>query len=368
MTTPIVEVVIATHQVERPVARAISSVLGANKVPARVIVVAHNIPASAIENSLGQWASDPRVMLTELRDGIPSPAGPMNKGLELATAPFVSILGSDDELEPQALDRWVALAEDPKNRADFVVANRLEPDGTWSAAPPVRIGRRTRLRGVADRLSYRAAPLGLLRRSSLGVLRFDENVPTGEDVVFSAQIWFSGARVTFAYGPPGYRVHADQQDRVTTTARSVRDDLRWLPTVLTSTHPWMQETKSRTSLLVKILRHNIVDAVAAQIEQNWTHQAQVEMARALRLIQRTEPRAFRYLSIPEYRLLTNIMKGSPDSSWVEVLLERTRNTRSLSSLISANPLRSFSSQAPFRYHLAGLALRLEYRSRTAGWR
>ncbi len=77
-----------------------------NDVQLRVTVVAHDLDADAVRTRLGALADDPRVRLAEHRDGLRRPAGPFNHGLDLATAAFVSVMGSDDELEPHAIDSW----------------------------------------------------------------------------------------------------------------------------------------------------------------------------------------------------------------------------------------------------------------------
>ena len=77
---------------------------------------------------------------------------------------------------------------------------------------------------VRDRLAYRTAPLGLLKRETverLG-LRFPEGLPTGEDQAFSARLWFEGRGLRYAAGAPRYVVGADAVTRVSTTPRPLR--------------------------------------------------------------------------------------------------------------------------------------------------
>src|SRR5690606_4241473 len=122
--SPQVDVVVAVHTESRPVARAVSSVL-ANHAPVRATVVCHHVPAERIAAALGDLPERARtagheVRLVEHADGVPSPAGPFNKGLDLAEAPYVALLGSDDRLAPGALDSWLALAA--ATDADAVIA------------------------------------------------------------------------------------------------------------------------------------------------------------------------------------------------------------------------------------------------------
>ena len=99
-----VDLVIAVHTPTRPIARAVRSALSAGR-SARVTVVCHNVDRADIAAVLDGLADDDRVRLIELRDGLFSPSGPFNAGLDAADATWVSIMGSDDELEPGALDR-----------------------------------------------------------------------------------------------------------------------------------------------------------------------------------------------------------------------------------------------------------------------
>jgi hypothetical protein len=97
---PLVDHIIAVHNNRRPIARAVGSVLKHTSAPIRVSVVCHNTEQGEIRLILGELADDPRLRLLQLDDGIPSPSGPFNAGMDAATAPFTSIMGSDDELEP----------------------------------------------------------------------------------------------------------------------------------------------------------------------------------------------------------------------------------------------------------------------------
>lgn len=137
-----VDVVIAVHSAERPVARAAGSVLSGTEAPVRVTVVAHNIDPEIIRGRLGELADHPQLRLIELADGIHSPAGPMNLGFERAEAPFVALLGSDDELAPGAIDSWLALQRE--TNAEAVLARIRLANGAVDPYPPVRWGRRVR--------------------------------------------------------------------------------------------------------------------------------------------------------------------------------------------------------------------------------
>src|SRR5690625_4325082 len=93
--TPRVDVIIAVHTPQRPILRAVSSVLDHTSADVRVTVVVHNTELAPIAVHLTRYAADHRLRLAHFVDGVPSPAGPMNHGLSLATAEFTALLGSD---------------------------------------------------------------------------------------------------------------------------------------------------------------------------------------------------------------------------------------------------------------------------------
>ena len=351
-----VDAVIPVHRADRPVARAVASLFEGNKTKTRAIVIAHNIDVAVIEKALGSWADDPRVLVSNLEDHIPSPSGPMNHGFDLATAPFTTLLGSDDTLEPGAIDRWVTIANDAKNPADFVIANRSETSGITAAVPPVRAGRRVWLDGAKDRLSYRAAPLGLLRRATFGKLRFPQGVFSGEDIEFSNHLWFSGANIAFAFGSPGYLVHEDQSVRVTTTLRSINDEFIWAGSVLDMSKPWMRSKHDRQAFIVKMLRKNVIDAVRNRVSDEWDLTAARQMQELLIQVFDMEPDAFGFLSKSEAELIAALLRGEQDSSHLESLLGAALNVRSVGSLLPVMMRNLFSAQAPLAYHLAGRTL------------
>ena len=157
MVAPDVDVVIAIHDPRRDIARSVGSALTSASV-ARVIVVCHNTPVDGIAAGLGTLADDSRVQLEAFDDGLRSPAGPFNRGLDLATARFTSIMGSDDELASGAVDAWAQAAA--RERADVVVPPLRHAGGGLVPTPPTRPRRIAGLDGIRDRLSYRTAPLG----------------------------------------------------------------------------------------------------------------------------------------------------------------------------------------------------------------
>ena len=217
---PEVDIVIAVHDPRRDVARSVGSALTSSGV-ARVLVVCHNTPVDAIAARLGRLSDDRRVQLEPCDDGVGSPAGPFNRGLELATARFTAIMGSDDELGDGAVDAWLRIAD--QDQAEVVIPALRYAGGRRVPTPPTRPGRVRNLDGVRDRLAYRTAPLGLVARERFGAMRFTPGLATGEDLAYSTRLWFSGAPISRVRAGGEYVIH-DDAERVTFTRRPLGDE------------------------------------------------------------------------------------------------------------------------------------------------
>ena len=213
MTLPEAEIVVAVHTADRPVGGG-GSVLAA--APGRVgaTVVCHNMdPGPVREQLAGNFPET--VRLLELADGIPSPAGPFNYGLDQAGAGFVGIMGSDDTLEPGAVSAWLDTAW--ATGAPPPSSRRRYRGGARILTPRARVFRGPLVDPLRDRLAYRTAPLGLIRReavSRLG-LRLSEGLRTGEDLEFGLRLWFSGEKIAYPAHAPAYLVGQDADERVT---------------------------------------------------------------------------------------------------------------------------------------------------------
>ena len=301
--TPAVDVVIAVHTTSRPIERAVASVLSGTASPVRLTVVCHGVAVDAIAARLGALADDPRLRLESLIDGISSPAGPFNRGLELATARFVALLGSDDEFERGAVDSW--LREASRSEGGAVICTQTFTSGMRARTPLTRPFRRRRLDPVRDRLASRTAPLGLLATDLLGDARFTVGVPTGEDIALGLQVWFSGAPVSFDRGGPGYLVHDESTSgRITALIRPVAEEFAFLPHVLEA--PWFAALpgSSRRSIATKLLRNHVVPAILTRARaEALTETDQRELGRAAARIQAAAPRSAAVLARRDAHLL-----------------------------------------------------------------
>lgn len=289
-TAPLVDLVVAVHTAQRPVARAVTSAL-ASDAPLRVTVVAHHVEQALIEANLASVVvpAQSSVRVLALSDGTRSPAGPFNHGLDAATAPFVSVMGSDDRLAPGAIDSWLALQR--RTGAAVVVARLAHagPDGAvlrGVPTPPVRPLRSTRLDGVRDRLSYRSAPLGLLDRAVLdrSGLRFTPGLEVGEDVEMVTRLWFSGLPIAFDRRGPAYLVQDDAGDRVTFVSRPVGDELEFVLRVVRAAWFGGLSAEQRAAVAVKLLRIHVFGLIGNREEGFWDATQRESLATTARAV------------------------------------------------------------------------------------
>ncbi len=160
-------------------------------------------------------------------------------------------------IEPGALRQWLELAR--SHSSAMVIASQRHAGGALVRTPPVRVGRRFDLDPVKDRLSYRTAPLGLLRRSEIQRLglEFSADLRTGEDQIFSAKLWFGGGRIDYARGAGKYVVGADAEDRVTGQRREIGELFAFALELVAD--PWFVALPlaQRQALVTKVLRVHV---------------------------------------------------------------------------------------------------------------
>lgn len=354
MPEPDVDHIIAVHDLRRPIERAVGSVLDGTRGSVRVTVVCHNLPVADASAALGRYADDYRLRLLGLDDGIPSPSGPFNLGLEQSTARFTSIMGSDDELSPGAIDSWLALADDTD--ADVVIPRVSVVGRGPTLTPPVRVGRRRGLQGVADRLAYRSAPLGLVSRRRFGDLRFPAGIASGEDVEYSTRLWFSGASISFDRRGPAYLVHEDAPTRVTTARKPVAADVAFLDGLLASETFAALSGAQRTSLITKILRNNVVQWVLARPEAAlWSDDDLRVLGETVRRFGAIAPRAFHPLSRTDRDILDSFTSAPPQLSRALTLLPH-RTALTPRNLVPRGVRFLFAREAPVRFGLASRVL------------
>lgn len=360
MTAFDVDLIIAVHSATRPIARGVGSVIDHNGPRVRVNVIAHNIDPGVIRKNLGAYASHPQVRLLELQDGVRSPANPMNHGIASSDARFISVMGSDDQLEPGAVDSWLDLQA--RTGASTVIARIHITGRSNDPYPPVRNGRRQkRLHPRKDRLAYRSAPLGLVDRHRFPTLRFTEGLPSGEDLAYSATLWFTGSDIAYDLGGPAYVVNDDADDRVTFSERSVAEDFAFLDAIEATTWFGPLRRADRKALLVKVLRVHFFDAVLARMNSAAGLLAhRDDLSQIVDRAEHLAPGVLALLARVDRAVIDELRSAAPDEARILHLLDARWNYRTFGALTPRNLLLTMHRQAPFRTLLAGM------RAMTAG--
>lgn len=323
---PVVDVVVAVHSELRPVERAVASAL-TGEVPVRVTVVCHELDPGIVDARLRDvrrsLAGSPHSMwLVCFTDGVPSPAGPFNHGLDCAQAPFVALMGSDDVLEPGAIDSWVrrqrltgADVVIPRLRHGSLGAPGAPPGpGPTVPTPPVRPLPRRRLDLVRDRLAYRSAPLGLLRRETverLG-LTMTPGMTVGEDTWFGLGLWSGADVVAYDRRGPAYVIGADAADRVTFTAKPVAEELACVQDAVVRPALEALPHAARRAVAAKLTRINLFAAVHNRgTDHAWTRRDLEGLRAAAVALAGFAPGYERVLSVAERDLLDAVRAPEP---------------------------------------------------------
>ncbi|MGW9627092.1 glycosyltransferase family 2 protein [Microbacterium sp. NPDC055521] len=340
------DVVVAVHNTSRPIDRAVGSILDGTDAAVRVTVVCHGLSSDAIGDRLGSRADHPSVRLVEHHDEVASPAGPFNAGLDLASAEFTAVLGSDDELEPHAIDAWLATARRTGARA--VICRQRFVSGKLARTPITRPWRSRGLDPVEDRLAYRTAPLGLISRHDFSHIRFSDGLTTGEDIAYGLHVWFSGAAISFARHDPGYIVHDEATvDRVTSPIRDPEDEFAFLPHVIETSWFDRLSIESKTSIGIKLLRSHVVPAVLARSQRAKLEESDAAAFTTIvnRIGSATARRSMEVLSRRDARLLDALGHGSEA---VSAASEAYRRRVPAAALLPNAPRRIFDRESPPR--------------------
>jgi len=352
MSGPVVDVIIPVHTPARPIARAVASVLTGCRADVRVTVVCHDTSTASIATALGEWAADDRVRLLEHRDGIASPAGPINAGYRQVTAEFSALLDSDDEYERGAVDAW--LEAQRRDDADAVIAPLRHADGRSARTPPTRPGRRSNLDGVRDRLAYRTRQHGLVRHSRFPGLAMTPGLRTGEDVIQGATLWYSDARISWAPNAPAYVIHSDDDDRTSASPKPAGESLAFLDALWEAEWSRHLTAAQWESFAIKVIRTHVMDVLATSLDgEDWATDAQA-IAHALRRLTAVAPRAKAILSRREASIVDELL-GSADHARLQRERAVLTDYRRPSNLLPASLRRLLHREAMPRF-LAAVAV------------
>lgn len=357
----LVDMVIAVHNEKRPIGAAVRSLLdgglGRGAAGLRITVVCHNIPAESIVSRV-PVEDRSRVRFLELQDGIGSPAGPLNHGIAHATARYVGVMGSDDTVEPGALADWLAVAE--KFRSDVVIAPERHADGRTIRTPVLRPGRCRALHPIKDRLSYRTAPLGLIRKSEISrlALRFTPGLPTGDDQEFTSKLWFGGGRIDYARGAGRYVVGAGASDRVTFVRRPVTTELEFATSLVQG--DWFKSRRpiEQQSIVAKLVRVHVFSLVQTRFDSGgWSEDDRLDLSIVLTTLLTSAPKALRPLSIADHRLVRAILDPSVGTDELQRRASSRRRFGRLDTLMPAGLTAALNPESPIRFMPAAALLR-----------
>ena len=300
MQTPAVEVVVRVHDASRPIRRAVTSVL--DYPQAGVVVVAHGVLPEALD-----LPQDSRVRIVHEPDGVGFPGVASNAGFQACKAQYVGLLDSDDFYEPGALATLHRRAVE--DQADVVLAP-LKVESQRTLLPLTFRSRN--LRAERDRLFYRTAPLGLVRREVMQNpdFRFDETVRVGEDMRVSALLWTTDLNISYHFRDPCYVVTDEAEQRVTMEGRSSEEALAATNKLLDE--EWVQALPSRTktALAAKILRVHLLASAVRSPDDYWTPETLAAFGETTRRLLDFSPDALEAFTQKDALVLGGLASGN----------------------------------------------------------
>jgi glycosyltransferase involved in cell wall biosynthesis len=196
MQIPDVTVIVGAYEAMPYLVRCLESVesqtIGAGRVE---IVAVDDGSTDGTGEYLEEFAARSAVSTTVVRQANSGgPSGPRNVGLGRARGRYVFFLDADDYLGDEALERMVATAD--RAGTDVVLGkvvgvNRGAPQSMWTAT-------KDRVDVYNSKVIYTLSAQKLFRRELLErlALRFDEDLRTGEDALFTLEAYVRGAGVS----------------------------------------------------------------------------------------------------------------------------------------------------------------------------
>lgn len=352
MTAPFVDVVIACHDVTRPLARAVRSVVqdAETRSEVRVTVVAHGVSgdelAAQLEGIEGSWR------VVEFRDGVRSAAGPFNHGLGMVDGEYCAVMGSDDFLEPGTMARWVR--EVRAHHPDMLMA-AIRIDGfPVMPNPLVRLGRRHRLDAAKDRLFYRTAPLGLIRTATMRTLglRMVEGLRVGEDFEFGIRIASLSARVDVAAGAPCYVIGVDARERTTHARLTVTETLEPVVRLLDDGVFAALPPAHRRALAIKLARVTVLGFARSRPRvEDWDGEADVaELSRLLHRLLAVAPGVLTPFNREERHIL-EVIRRTPTRAAVTAAVARMAGAGRIDRWFTPDLIHSFARESTLRRYV-----------------
>lgn len=342
------DVIIPVHSGERPIYRAVQSVLNSQLPEVRAIVVSHNIDSHVIAANLKELAQNPQLILLSFWDGIFSPAGPKNFGVSKSEASYITFLDSDDEYEHFAIENWIS---ELKGQPDLLIGQLKSDISGTIFAPLPRFGRFKNLDAVSDLLFYRTAPQGVIIKRSLCELEnfpnFTEGVINGEDALLTPYLMTHASQIHFSKSNLGYILHENEQNRITGVPLTLNQLFE--PVLLLLGQDWVKNLSSREaiSLAVFLSGISILGPLISKAQTQDLSQGDIDATlNVIVQIQKFSPNFNNYLSRYENKLLNAIKTNDK-----QLFREKVNNKASLrkgDSIITQDLSKSLSPESTLR--------------------
>jgi hypothetical protein len=308
MNRPTISIVIPVHTETRPVERAVRSAIGQDTTKAQaieVIVVCHEVSNQAIKKRLGELTSNQTIRVLEFKDGVRSPAGPINFGLRQAKGKWILIVGSDDYLEDDFAAQYLNLLQARPELDVVLLPIRLSNNFEYFPSPIPQLGIRRNLRTIRDRLFYRTAPAALVKTSLLqdaDAELYTEGIPTGEDIIHSAWLWTHAKKIYMDRKMSHYVATDDANDRVTTMSYTSKELQK--PFEILVQRTWFQQLphSTRNAFGIKYFRSNVLPRFTEDLDFD----TRVELSKESQLLEKWCNIDCPTLSLSEKRLLVSI--------------------------------------------------------------
>ncbi|MEV8143900.1 glycosyltransferase family A protein [Specibacter sp. NPDC078709] len=269
-----------------------------------------------------------------LNDGIPSPAGPKNAGLDAATGTYMCMLDSDDYLEPGALGWWYQ--QITAEQADAVIAPVRHEAGGIIKTPRARPCRVRDLDPVKDGLAYATSMRGLWKSSIDGVgdVRYVPGLSTGEDLALGLQMYFSGAKFLFPKNGPAYVLGNSAEDRVTDRLLPLNDEFRAMAVL---PEEWLQNlsVRQRKSIASKIARTSLIGAIRRRgPEHDWACKELAAVQAAAGILEGMAPAYRRAMTACDSKLLESSLTASEGSEFFRNAIKNHRDANLVSKIFT----------------------------------
>jgi glycosyltransferase involved in cell wall biosynthesis len=205
------------------------------------------------------------------------PAGPRNRGIELARGRYLFFLDADDYLGTEALERMVAMAE--RNNSDVVLGRRV---GVGRGTPQwIFHQNRDRADLFSSHVWHILSAQKLFRKALIDRLglRFPD-LPVGQDQPFTALAYLH-ADVISVLGDYDcyYLVRRDDGGNNTTRQRDIRDWLRFVETMLYLVAEHLPPGERRDILMQRHFRDELRRVVLSEPYLDTTPEVRAEAVR-----------------------------------------------------------------------------------------